>query len=278
MSSLKDWLKRIPGFRRLAWKWHVLRDELATRFWNRTTETITPLGFKLVSGAHPAYAQMRNGTFEPDETAAILTGIQSSDLFVDIGANLGYYSLLALKHGVRVVACEPQIKNLNCLRANIVANSFSGIEVHPLALASSPGTLTLYGSSGPSASLLSGWAGYSPSYQQIVDVSTLDLILGGKAAGERLFVKVDVEGAEYGVLQGGTLVLRREPRPQWLVEICLREFHPGGNPHYRDTFEMFLSNGYRAFLPNGKEVTRDDITRWEQAGVTDHGGFNYVFK
>ena len=61
--------KRTYGWAR--WKWHVLRDNWGALVWTRTHETTTPLGFKLSAGLHPAYEQMRNGTFEPDETALI---------------------------------------------------------------------------------------------------------------------------------------------------------------------------------------------------------------
>ena len=66
--------------------------QLGALVWTRTRETVTPLGFKLAVGLHPAYERMRNGTFEPDEPALIASFLQRVDRFVDVGANLVYYT------------------------------------------------------------------------------------------------------------------------------------------------------------------------------------------
>ena len=283
MKAVKRWVKQRPAlvavYRRISWPVHVLLDQFSSLVWNPTREVMTPLGFKLTSGRHPAYAQMRLGTFEEPETAVIVRELQQSDVFVDVGANLGYYSLLALKHGKRVVAFEPQAQNLKCLFKNLEANGWSQeAEVFPVALADKPGVLTLFGASGPSASLVEGWAGYSSRFKQTVPVSTLDRILDNQYPNNRLLIKIDVEGAEFGVLGGALATLTREPRPAWLIEVCLNEYHPGGNPNFLALFELFWSHGYQASIADGPRVERVDVERWLQNGRTDTGAFNYLFK
>src|SRR5690606_6241548 len=114
-----------------------------------------PLGFRLSAGVHPAYEQMRQGTFEPEETALVLRILARSDRLIDIGANLGYYTCIALQNGRAALAIEPQARNLRCLYRNLISNEWSSqAEVMPVALAAFPGLLELYGASGPSASLL----------------------------------------------------------------------------------------------------------------------------
>lgn len=282
MKAIRNWVKTTPHLLRLyrasAWRWHVLRDEWSTRLWRHSREVTTPLGFKLTAGVHPAYRQMQAGSFEPGETAAITSALKRCDLFVDIGANLGYYTLIARQHAKPVIAFEPQPQNLQCLYRNLIANGWqNGVEVFPVALAAVPGLLTLYGASGPSASLVKDWAGYSSNFQQIVPVTTLDHVLAGRFAGQRLLVKIDVEGAEYGVLNGAMATLARDPKPEWLIEICLHEFHPGGNPDFMTIFELFWNNGYSASTPEGLEVTRNDVAEWIAMGRTN-GGFNYIFR
>lgn len=282
IKSIKAWVKRTPVafavYRKVGWHLHVARDQFVTRYWKRTRNVKTPFGFTLISGVHPAYHQMRLGIFEPEETTAILKQLNRSDVFVDVGANLGYYTLIACKQGKTTVAVEPQLHNLTCLYANLLANDFdNSVEIFPLALAETPGILTLYGASGPSASLVKDWAGYSSKFGQLVATSTLDNILGGRFDGRRLLIKIDVEGAEFGVLKGATTTLARQPKPAWLVEICLNEYHPTGNQDFVETFEIFWSHGYSSYLPNGTEVTRADIAKWVHAGRTD-GNFNYVFE
>ena len=283
--SLKKFLRRSRTLSRfysgLHWQIHLFKDWWGTKIWKKTTEVETPLGFKLTSGLHPAYEMMRKGTFEPEETALILEYLDKVDQFVDVGANLGYYTCLALKKGKPVVAFEPQQQNLHCLFRNLVANGWQDkAEVFPLALSDKPGLLTLYGASGPSASLIPNWAGYSPRFRQVVPVSTLDNILGGRFPEKRLFVKIDVEGAEFHVLSGALDTLGRALKPVWLIEICLQEFHPEGmNPDFRKIFQLFWENGYRAYTAtkNPVPVTPSDVDRWIERKCCDSGTFNYLF-
>ncbi len=265
----------------LGWKYHLFKDWWGTRVWTRTTEVTTPLGFKLTSGFHPAYQLMRTGKFEVEETAVITRLLEQVDRFVDIGANLGYYSCLALQHGKPVVAFEPQAQNLQCLFQNLIANGWQDqAEVFPIALSEKPGLLTLYGASGPSASLLKDWAGYSSRYQKTVAVSTLDNILAGRFAGERLFIKIDVEGAEFQVLRGAMETLSRATKPIWIMEVCLQEFHPGGrNPDFENVFSLFFRNGYRAYTAAQvpELVSQEMVQRWARDNLTGSGTFNYVF-
>ena len=149
-----------------------------------------------------------------------------------------------------------------------------------MALGERPGLMDLFGASGPSASLVKGWAGYSPRHVQKVTVTTLDRILAGSYAGERLVVKIDVEGAEHGVLVGARALLERTPKPAWLLEVCLQEFHPeGANPDFLPVFELFFSAGYAAFVVGGSlaPVSREQVLAWWRHGRTDGGGFNYLF-
>lgn len=263
------------------WKLHVFTDTWGALVWTRTRETVTPLGFKLNAGVHPAYEQMRNGTLEPEETALIAQLLQRTDRFIDVGANLGYYTCLALQNGNGVMAIEPQPRNLRSLYRNLLSNGWEHkAEVIPVALAASPGLLTLYGASGPSASLLKNWAGYSSRHSQIVAVSTIDNLLAGRFDNERLLVKIDVEGAELGVLQGAGDTLRRKVRPVWLLEVCLHEFHPQGyNPDFLQVFQLFWDNGYEAYTAEvtPHRVTRERVEAWWQARRTDSWTFNYMF-
>jgi len=258
-----------------------VKDWWGAVVWTRTTEVQTPLGFKLSAGFHPAYDQMRNGTFEPDETALIARLLEHVDRFVDVGANLGYYTCLALQKGKGVIAIEPQARNLKSLYRNLVSNGWQdAAEVMPVALSEAPGLLTLYGASGPSASLLMNWAGYSPRYSQLVAVSTLDNLLSGRFDGERLLIKIDVEGAEYSVLKGAQSTLKRSTAPMWLLEVCLHEFHPSGfNPDFLRVFQLFWENGYEAYTAEAQPnlVPREHVQAWWLSRKTDSGKFNYIF-
>jgi FkbM family methyltransferase len=274
-------LKRIPVLSRLDWRLYLLRDLWATKVWTRTKDTLTPFGFRLTTRVHPAYELMRSGAFEPEETRIFVKLLDLTDVFVDIGANLGYYCCFALQRHKAVVAFEPQSQNLRCLYQNLASNGwFDKVEIFPVALSSAPGMLELFGASGPSASLVRDWAGYSSRFKQTVPVNTLDNVLAGRFAGKRLLVKIDVEGAEFQVLQGAVATVSRMPRPMWLIEVCFDEYHPSGvNPDYLGIFTLFWDNGYECYGADGHctPIAPADVRRWLETGVRDVKTFNYVF-
>lgn len=262
-------------------KLHHLKDWWGTKIWKKTTEVTTPLGFKLVSGFHPAYQQMRVGEFEVEETKIIRKMLAHVEVFVDVGANLGYYTCLASQQGKPVLAFEPQQQNLKCLMQNLTVNDYQDtVEIFPLALSEKPGLLTLYGASGPSASLIKGWAGYSSRHSQQIPVSTLDHILGTRYEEDRIFIKIDVEGAEFQVLSGALLTLDRKVKPIWLLEVCLEEFHPSGfNPDYEKIFNLFFDRGYAVYTATESpvRVDRQSILSWVEQKSNRQRTFNYVF-
>ncbi len=265
----------------MLWERHKLSDWASTHLFKRTRRVSTPLGFDMVSGRFIANRMMLDGTFEPEEVRIITETLPDIDVFVDIGANIGYYVCMARARGKHVVAFEPQPQNYSHLLQNLAINGWADVEVFPCGLGAGIDVVELYGSSGPSASLIKGWAGYASGYRQLIPVNRLDNVLGGRFTNKRLFIKIDVEGFEYFVVQGGLEIVRRNPKPVWLIEICLNEFHPSGmNPHYKDTFDLFWHNGYQIFASDGAgtEVTPEMVDRWVDDNLCDLGVFNYLIK
>ena len=234
----------------------------------------TPDGF-VFAGPHA----MRTGDFEPAESGIVRRLAGSRRVFIDVGANVGYFTCLARSLGYRVVALEPSSQNLDVLFGNLLMNNWRDVEVLPVGAGAEPGLATLYGS-GTGASLITRWAGASEATAQTVPLSTLDALLAGRFPGERLLIKIDVEGAEHAVLQGAAALLARRPRPAWLIEICLTENHPAGvNPHFAAVFEVFRRAGYAARSVDApdREITADVIDRWVAARKRDFGYVSYLF-
>jgi len=272
--------KIINAYSAFQWQKHKWSDWLNTYIFKRTIRFDTPFGFKMISRNYIANRLMMAGIFEIEEVELIKSTLTKSDVFVDVGANIGLYTCLARSLGKYAIAFEPQPHNLECLYLNLNSNNWQDTEVFPLGLSNKPGLLTLYGASGPSASLVSGWAGYSTQFKRIIPVNTLDTFLGKRFEGKKLFIKIDVEGAEYNVLLGALKTLSMSPRPTWFIEICLDEFHPGAmNPHYEATFDLFWKHGYEIRLAN-KEftlITPSDIKSWVARKHSIPNNFNYLF-
>ena len=286
MPSLRERFRKSPiavsAYRYLQKNLGMQRagDFLAHYFDARIRCKVTPFGFSLYGRGSAVNRRMMAGTYEVDDLREYQRLIRGHDVFVDIGGNIGYYTSHALALGKSVVCCEPQFSNLECLYRTLDANQwFDRCEVFPLGLAATPGITRLFGRSGGSASLIKGWDGYSSGYYQYIPLSTLDIVLGNRFAGRKVFIKIDVEGSELAVLHGARQVLDMSPRPTFLVEIGLHEFHPAGlNPDFEKIFSLFWNAGYQARLAHSSEtVGAADVAAWIARRRTDHGQVDYVF-
>lgn len=154
--------------------------------------------------------------YEPASTALFRTVATGADVVLDIGAHMGYYSLLgaAAAPGATVVAVEASPENAEALRRNV---EDAGVRVVNAAFADVPGTATIQLTE---ASDNSGFSGHpnSPTERsvQVPAVSGQELDL---PAGRRLVVKLDVEGHELAALTGLESVLARFEDVRLLVEM-----------------------------------------------------------
>ena len=233
----------------------------------------TNLGFAVV-----ADRSIQNGSFEPAETELIQSILlNGADRLIDVGANIGYYTLLARSLGKPAVAFEPLSSNLRLLLHNLEINGWNDVEVWPVGLGDSQKIVDIFGAA-TGASMVAGWAGGSVAYRQRVPVTTLDTLLEGRFERERLLIKIDVEGAEYSVLRGAAKTIERLPRPVWLVEIT-NLHHPNGNRHFADTFEFFLGHGYsvRPAMRGSAVVSREQILQWSRDPAAEVPGYNWLF-
>ena len=120
-------------------------------------------------------------------------------LFVDVGANVGTYSIWAADLGARVIAVEPMTDALRALDENATLNGYR-FETVNAALAKDPGVMRMTNSLATRNHLLPG----AETEGVEVAVRTLDSVLGDRIAHG---VKIDVEGAELLVLEGATTAL-----------------------------------------------------------------------
>lgn len=224
---------------------------------------------------------MESGEFEPEETKQVCTLLREAAVFVNVGANTGYYVCHARKLGKRVLAVEPLDQNVQLLQRNLIANGWNDVEVLPVALGDHVGLEKLYGG-GTAASLVVGWAGAPTTHYRVVPVTTLDHLLGDRFAGEKMLILIDVEGFEVNVLRGAARQLARRPAPVWFVEICLDEHQPQGatvNPDLQATFELFWQHGYTAHKAGCESgpVTTEDVSDWA-AGQNLPRTHNFMFQ
>ncbi len=268
-----------PASRRFRYFLYNIRDIFDLFLLCSRNTKITPYGFSITGSSSIHHKRMQEGTFETDEVKLLISLLADTDVFVDVGANIGYFTCLARSLKKKVVTIEPLAQNLHYLYRNLYGNPGPDVDIFPVGLSEKPGVARLFGASSTGASLLQKWAGASQRISRLIPISTLDNVLGDRFTGQKLIIKVDVEGVEKAVLSGATKILRMTPRPIWLIEVCLNEFHPTGvNPDFLATFETFWNLGYEVTLagPNKRKVSREDVMRWVRTQRTDGEGINYL--
>jgi len=162
---------------------------------------------------------LRRGAHQPHLAALLRRILAPGMTFVDVGANIGYFSLLAariLEGRGRVVAIEPGARNCRLLHRSVVRNQLSNVEIHPYALSDRRGTLAYVaeGSNGTISDLDA--TRDAPPGAHLVPAATLDALVAGLDRVD--VIKLDVEGAEGRVLRGAARTLGRH-RPAVVSEV-----------------------------------------------------------
>jgi FkbM family methyltransferase len=213
------------------------------------------------------------GVWEPLETEVIGRFLGADALFVDCGANLGWFSIIAAARGASVVAFEPFPPNAALLRENISRNGFADkIEMHERALGASPGLARLDLSEDNQSDHR---VAVGPTRRRSVDVEvvTLDTMLSGRMP---TVMKLDTQGSEVAILRGATAALSASPT-------LVLEFWPYGlrrcgasadellaliGPMIDTTHACFEIVEFRSGLV---PLSLDDVV-----AMTQHGGYTEV--
>lgn len=192
------------------------------------------------------------GAYEADLTQRIAAELKTCDAFVDVGAHIGYYSLLAKKvnNSMRVYAFEPQLSLFETLKKNSEVNH-AGVEAFCFALGSENGILMLHTSRFPEQASLLGTNLDNLHHTEVV-VKRGDDILAEK---KRLIcIKIDTEGYEFEVLDG-MQQLMCENHCTVFIEYHSRQYEEYFWKEYAaQKLEKWKTAGYEVLYATGKRV------------------------
>ncbi len=197
---------------------------------------------------------MRTGDYEPRTTDLAAKLLQPGSTFVDIGANIGWFTLLAAKLGSKVYAYEPEPGNVELLERSLQKNGFLDVEVRPIALGDHDGTVPLWISEESA-----GWhSTVERRGNRKIDVPcrSLDSLF----PTQRLdLVKLDVEGAEPLVLAGASRLLAERRMTTILMEWNAEAWE--GHGALLEPFDMYLTDGTTRFDPRAAVPERNVLLR-----------------
>jgi FkbM family methyltransferase len=226
--------RKVAAFARLA-RWQLesrLRAEVVVPWIAGTRLAVS-------RGMHGATGNIYCGLHEFTEMAFTLHLLRAGDLFADIGANVGSYTVLAA--GVcsaRVVAVEPGARARAALARNIALNSLGDrVSVEAIALGASVGELGFSAGLGPTNHVASDRA----ENHQRVRQTAADVLFADETP---LAMKLDVEGYEAAVLAGARVTLADPRLRALIVELNGRGVRYGFDD--QQTHRRLLQSGFAA--------------------------------
>ena len=191
------------------------------------------------------------GLLEYNEMSFLLNFLRPSDLFVDIGANVGAYTILASAEiKAKTIAIEPVPSTFENLTANVLINQIQNkVETLNIGLSRKKGTLEFT----KSHDTVNHVAKDHEKDKINVDVDTLDSIVKDKYPS---LIKIDVEGFETEVILGAENILNHEQLKAIIIELNgsgLRYGYDENKIHEKLIHKGFLPYDYN---PKKRELKR----------------------
>ena len=216
------------------------------------------------NGINREIAQTR--AYESHITRELLRMPLKNKVFVDCGANIGYFTMVACHMGAEVWSFEPNPRNISFLMRNLELNGYSA-QVYPYAVADRE-QIMVYNSIEGNGQLEPYNGRMLGPGQDIVRTVTLDNVLQGVSVD---VIKLDIEGAEWLALQGAKRIIQHRP-------VMFTEFSPSSIKSVShisplDFLNCLINLGYKIEV-----VERDGLATYapeELIGVAfrSHGAF-----
>ncbi|MDF5711737.1 MAG: FkbM family methyltransferase [Nostoc sp. S4] len=168
--------------------------------------------------SHSSDCIIHCGLYDYNEMKFLLRYLRDGDSFIDIGANIGIYTLLAaskLSSG-SIYSFEVLPKNYARLLENLRLNQLKQVKTYAIAVSDRVGTTALNIAEGDSMPFITATA---TNNTITVPTDTLDNLLDNQSLPSLTLAKMDIEGAELLAFKGGTLLLKQQCPHVWILEI-----------------------------------------------------------
>jgi FkbM family methyltransferase len=210
-----------------------------------------------------------NGVYEADAIDFILDFLEPGAVFIDVGANIGSFTLPVARHlgaDGRVIAIESSPKVFSYLQRNVTLNALTNITLAQCAAADTD-RLEAPFYEAPLDNFGMGSLGAQFHDSPIsVTTRTLDSILEEQRIGRVNLIKVDVEGFEVAVFRGAKKLLTGDNPPTILFEFCdwAEERVPGGQ--IGDAQRLLEEWGYSIWRIEDKIAGKPPLTQTMMTG------------
>ena len=214
-------LKRLPRF-----LLGLVRRENPSQMWGRVFDLskkklVQLNGFQLfvMPNDYIGGSILKSKTYEPHVTTVIRNVLKKGDVFLDVGANIGYYTLLAsslVKSDGKVIAFEPNPQNLQLIYSSLLESEADNVTIYPYA-ASDAADMLRFTTGGSNGGVVSKHSKDQKHYLLVPSV-VLDEILKDESRID--LIKIDIEAHEPAAIRGMENLIKKL-RPK-----IITEFHP----------------------------------------------------
>lgn len=211
--------------------------------------------------------------FDPNGVCFLKKNLNKGDVFIDAGANVGSYALIAAKQVGKtglVFAFEPVGETFNRLDENVRLNEYDNIQAEKKALFDKNTTLDLFLANKTNLGMSSIYHHDTESGKvEKAEAVSLDNYIGNQHINRIDLVKIDIEGSEMFALKGMQKTLERF-KPKILIELK-EETHTQSDFSINDIISYLSMLGYEQWIIDEKgECSRDIKNKPE-------GYFNFLF-
>jgi len=206
---------------------------------------------------------IKNGVYETELTKYLLNTIKPDSVFVDVGANIGYYTCLAAKriNAGKVFAFEANETAYQLLQRNIMINWVDcPTKAEFVAVSDKKGEVVFknYKYKFVNSQFFTGDEGEDINSYEVKTVPTISLDEYFSDGQKIDFLKVDVEGAEYKVLQGARQTLANNPDIQILMEWSIPQLQSQGvEPN--EVLEFFQQRGFKPSVLDWRDGSATEV-------------------
>jgi FkbM family methyltransferase len=246
--AARAWIRYSPLTMGKSWLWDRY-------FWRTRTFTCrTKFGMQVTGNTQDLIQSFLYyfGTWEPNITSWVTSRLNPGDYFIDVGANIGYYSLLAARlvgERGRVVAIEAHPSIYSLLNKNVELNRLRNIRTVCAAAADKKGSVQMFlaePSNIGGTSMFHNKRNFRSSGIETPALPLCDLLSDEEVRRARI-IKIDVEGAELSVLRGLESVLGQlRPDAEIIMEVNSDAMAQAGESA-QELLSIMRRRGFHAF-------------------------------
>ncbi len=223
----------------------------ANTFFNVPIRTLLPSGTDMVLN------RIKSHDSEIRLTKYLTRELHEGDIFIDVGAHYGYYSLLAsalVGNSGKVFSIEASISSFNDLKENV--DAYKNIATFHAAAGDMPGTVTFYEYPGPYAEYNTivpdaytnqKWFGRVKQKVNTVPILVLDNLIMSEGI-KKAVIKIDVEGGESSVLRG----LHSALYEKQLIIAMEYLLSASGSSLHQEAADILYAANYKSFSITGE--------------------------